>query len=201
MKESPIKSLILRYSLLLLFGLGNLFIIYFIVSPLTIYPVFGALQSLYGAQLLQNSPTTVCDIATNYFPLKVVQNIACIKTTIFFKGYYANIIPACVAGSAYYLLLILSLTTPMNKRMRLKSLVFLIGSFLILNTLRIIIFAIIFSHKGFEIFDVAHAATWYFGSTVLVVLLWFSAVLIFKIKNIPVYTDFKMLLKRAKGEK
>ena len=192
-----IKSVLIRYGILLLLGIGGLFIFYLIVTPLTVYPVFAILNALYGADLLRGDFSNACDIATNIFP--VLKNIACMNTTILFKGYFASIISACIAGSAYYLLIILNLTTPMKKSQRIKSLIFLMFSFLIINILRIIVFAIIFANKGFEIFDVAHAATWYFGSTVLVVLLWFSNVLLFKIHNIPIYTDIKGIISHIKN--
>jgi hypothetical protein len=47
--------------------------------------------------------------------------------------------------------------------------------------------------KGFQYFDVTHMTVWYFGSTVLVVALWFVNVWIFKIKEIPIYTDAKTI--------
>jgi len=113
---------------------------------------------------------------------------------IFIKGFYATIIPACVAGAAYYFLLILNLTTPMGLKKRIGSILFLFSTFLFLNILRIIIFAAIIS-EDFQYFNQAHTFTWYFGSTLLVILIWFTNVKIFKIKDIPVYTDIKSIWK------
>jgi exosortase/archaeosortase len=158
---------------LLILPLGNLWLFYAVFTPITIYPVYWVLHWIYNSQLL-------------------------IGNVIFIKGYYAEIIGACVAGAAYYFLMILNLSTPMHIVKRIKSLIFMFGTFLILNILRIIIFTRLFS-VGYQYFDLTHAVTWYFGSTVLVVLVWFVNVIIFKIDEIPIYTDISALLKAARG--
>ena len=198
MNSSYLREVLLRYFILLILGIGNLFIFYTIFTPLTVYPVFAILDSSYGAELLRGDVTKACDLLTNINAPNIITKSACINTTIFFKGYFASIIPACIAGSAYYLLLILNLTTPMEKRKRTYNLLFITISFLVLNIIRIATFAAIFANKGFEIFNLAHAATWYFGSTVLVILIWFSSVLLFKIKTVPIYTDVKTIINQIK---
>jgi exosortase/archaeosortase family protein len=199
MNKISFKNLIVRYVLLVLLGIPSLFIFYFIFTPLTFYPVFFILKALYGAVITTGSTTIACNTIANSSILpNFLSNIACIDTTLLFKGLYASIIPACIAGSAYYLLTILNLTTPMNKKTRIKSIIFLLSTFLILNILRIVFFAILFVNKGFEYFNIAHSATWYFGSTILVVLLWFSNVLLFKINSIPFFTDLSKLYKHIK---
>jgi exosortase/archaeosortase len=165
-----LASIALRYFLLILLGLGNLWLFYTIFTPLTVYPVFFVLQQAYSAVLLAGN-------------------------TIFFKGYYASIIPACIAGAAYYALCILNLTTPMTLRKRLQSLIFLLAGFLIINTLRILIFAKLL-FVGYAYFDLTHQLTWYLGSTALVILLWLASTAIFKIKAIPIYTDIKTILEK-----
>src|SRR3989344_2665964 len=145
-------GLLSRYIFLIILAIPNFYLIYLIANPLTIYPVFWALQALYGAKLLAGN-------------------------IIFFKGYYAEIIGACIGGAAYYLLIILNLTTPMQVKTRIKSLLFIILSFLILNIVRILIFASLLK-IGYQYFDITHELTWYFGSTVLVVIVWFANVLI-----------------------
>jgi len=170
-------TLCTRYAILVAVAITNLVLgvnglFYTLFTPLTIYPSFYILNAAYGALF----------IAPN---------------TIFFKGYFANIIPACVAGSAYFFLLVLNLTTPMTGKTRVKSLVFLLLSFLILNILRITIFsALVF--QGYKYFEFAHLSTWYFGSTLMVVLLWFANVKLFKITSIPAYTDLKNLFALTK---
>jgi len=156
-------DLIIRYVLLAILPLGSLYIFYAIFTPLTVYPAYWAFNMLYGAKLL------VGDI-------------------IYFKGYYAEIVGACVAGAAYYLLLILNLTTPMRVKKRIKSILFILFSFLIINIVRIIIFGMLFS-KGYQYFDLAHELVWYIGSTLIVVIVWFANVWLFKIRAVPIYTD------------
>lgn len=192
-----LKSIFSRYLILLILGIPSLLIFYLIFTPLTFYPVFFILQKLYGAIITTGNTTIACSTISTSFLSPFLSKIACINTTILFKGYFASIIPACIAGSAYYLLTIFNLTTPMDKKIRIKSLIFLTITFLILNILRILGFAILFVEKGYKYFDLAHAATWYFGSTILVVILWFSNVLIFRINAVPIYTDFKTLIKEA----
>lgn len=181
MDKKEAGFLIMRYVILILLALPNLFIFYAIATPLTVYPVYYILHKVYDAQLL--IPDGLSFWHGDYANLVV---------TIFFKGYYAEIIGACVAGAAYYLLLILNLTTPMSPGKRIKSLAFMFSSFLILNILRIAIFAKLF-FQGYKYFDITHILTWYIGSTLLVVLVWFSNVFLFKIRDIPVYTDMKNL--------
>ena len=175
METREVISLVCRYLILLLIAVFNISLFYYIFTPLTVWPVFAALKQLYSAQLLEGN-------------------------IIFFKGYYASILPACVAGAAYYLLLILNLTTPMHAVKRIKSIVFLMASFLVLNILRIIIFAMMV-FVGYQYFDIAHMLTWYLGSTVIVVAVWFVNVWVFKIEAIPIYTDAFRLFQDVVGSK
>lgn len=163
-----IPGLTVRYLLALLLGIPNLALFYFVFTPLTVYPVFWFLNAVYGAVLLE-------------------------ANTIFFNGFYAQIIPACVAGSAYYLLFALNLMTPMNMKKRFQTLSFLIFTFLALNILRIIFFSSLLT-SGFQYFDAAHKVSWYLGSTFLVVALWFANSKLFRINTIPVYSDVKNIL-------
>jgi len=164
-------SLGIRYLLLLIIGV-NIAALYVALTPATVYPVYLVLQAMYDAVLV--GPQTIA-----------------------FKGYFANIVAACVGGAAYYFLLILNLTTPMKNTMRLKSLVFLLASFYVLNVARIIGFGILFS-KGYRYFDFTHLATWYFGSTLLVVVLWFVNVRLFHIDTTPLYSDVQTLLSEVR---
>jgi len=113
------------------------------------------------------------------------------------EGRTITLIPACIAGSAYLLLLILNLTTPLKPLQRAKSIAFLFISFLLLNIARIFIFILLLINN-FAYFDIAHKITWYFSSIVLVILLWFANVYLFKINSIPFFTDAKSLLRQAK---
>jgi len=169
------KDIILRYLILLTLAFSNLYLFYLIFTPLTVYPVFWILDLISGSSLLGN--------------------------TIVFKGNYIELIPACIAGAAYYLLFILNLTTPMSLDKRIKSLIFINFTFLLLNIARIILFAVLLI-SGYQYFNFAHTLVWYFGSTVLVVIVWFVNVKFFNISSIPVYTDlanlYKLRIKKTK---
>lgn len=172
MRNSEIISLVIRYGILLVLGLA-ISVIYVVMTPLTVYPAYYVFNTLYTA---------------TFYPPNVIA----------FKGYFAHIIEACVAGAAYYFLLILNLTTPMRVAQRVKSLVFLLGSFYVLNVVRIILFGMLF-YKGFKYFDFAHIGTWYAGSTILVVALWFLNIKLFKITSVPGYSDMKRLVVATKN--
>jgi exosortase/archaeosortase family protein len=175
MERREVLSLVVRYGLLVVLGLGNLFMFYKIFTPLTVWPVFWVLDLIYGASLSNGSE-------------------------IMFNGIKVLIIAACVAGAAYYLLLILNLTTRMKMEKRMKSLLFLFGAFLLVNIFRIIVFALLFA-LGFEYFNLAHEILWHFGSTVLLVVIWFVNVWIFGIKEIPVLGDVKRIVSSIRKNK
>lgn len=175
MKLNDSLSIVIRYAILILLSLGNLKIFYLIFTPLTVYPAFWVLKWLYGAQLL-------------------------IGNQIFFSGNYIELVNACIAGSAYYLLIILNLTTPMQIRKRIKSILLILVGFLMINIIRIVVFAIIL-RQSFSFFEATHIWTWYLGGTIIVILLWFANAFILGIKGIPVYTDFRGIYKDIKRKK
>ena len=113
-----------------------------------------------------------------------------------------NIISACVATSAYYLLFMLIIFT---KDIKLKTSInlFLLGSFLILiaNILRIDVLIYIFLEYGRNFFDKFHIFFWQFTSSVYVALIWIFLIWKFKIKNIPIYSDIIYLLSIIKLKK
>ncbi len=171
-KRTPKSYLILiRYLILLAITALTLPLIYKIFTPLTFYP------SAYLLKLSYN-------IAIN-------NDIIIINAKTFIQ-----IIPACIAGSAYLLLLILNLTIPMKLEKRIKAILLSFLILLVLNILRIFFLATLY-HNGFTYFDFTHKLFWYVLSTVFVVFIWLLIVKIYKIKEIPVYTDFKYLLKKA----
>jgi len=154
----------LRYFILILAGFPSLWIFYFIFAPLTIYPVYFLLNLFFDSALIGGN-------------------------SIIISGLPIEIIDACIAGSAYYLLLILNLATPeikIKKRIYMISASFLV--FLIVNILRIFFLSILYINK-FALFDIVHHFFWYFMSIFFVVLIWFVEVKFFKIKKIPFYSD------------
>lgn len=170
---NKIVSLFVRYLILIALGMGNLFLFYWAFTPLTTNLVLFLLSLLDQTILLS-------------------------KDTFIFNSAAISLVPACIAGAAYYLLTILVLSTPNIKlKTRLGILAFSFIVFLVLNSIRIFILAAILGSSWFGFF---HAFFWYFVSTVLVLGIWFLDVKIFKIKSIPVVDDLRALYPRRKKQ-
>ncbi len=170
MKLNPKFRILIRYlTLLLIILLSPLF--YKILIPLTLHPTTLLLKIFFN-NIIYNQDTII------------INQITLIK-----------IIPACTALSAYLLLIILNLTTPIKKlKTRIYSLTFSILSLLILNILRISTLSIL-KYNNLPFFDITHKIFWYFLSTIFVILIWFLTIKIFSIKEIPIYSDVKQLIK------
>jgi len=166
-KESKkIYEIPIRYLILLGF-MFSLPLIYKIFTPLTIYPTTALLDIFYNAEVYKSM--IILDYDT-----------------------YINLIPACIAGSAYLLLLILNLTVPMNLKKRIQSILLSFLILLVLNILRIFILSVLY-HNSAPFFDFTHALFWYLLSTLFVIGIWFYIVKIFSIKEIPIYSDIKTI--------
>ena len=163
---NKITRLFIRYISALLLGIF-ITIFYIIFTPLTVYPVYFVLKMFY--------PVVLSGITLTIYSAKIL------------------LVPACIAGSAYYLLLILNLLTPMKMRTRIKAIVFSFLMLLIINILRILLFSTLFI-EGFKYFDLTHLFFWYVLSIIFVFLIWIMEIKIFKIKEIPIYTDLNYLL-------
>lgn len=169
------KDFLARYIIQILVAIPNLWIFYFVFTPITIYPLYFLFDLFFDAYLVENV-ITVGDIPV-------------------------EIIPACVAGAAYYLLLILNLATPkIEIKKRIKMIFFAFASLLIINILRMF-FLILLYFVDPSLFYITHKVLWYTLSIFLVVGIWFTEVNIFKIKEIPFYSDLKYLYKNIKYRK
>tara|TARA_Y100000034_G_C6714689_1_gene315863 strand:- start:303 stop:536 length:234 start_codon:yes stop_codon:yes gene_type:complete len=71
------------------------------------------------------------------------------------------------------------------------------AAFFILNTLRIFLLGVLFV-SGSVFFDATHKLFWYIISTIFVVGIWFAEVKIFRIKEIPFYSDLNWIYKKIK---
>jgi len=171
--KSDLKAVYLLTRYLVLLGLMfTLPLIYKIFTPLTVY--------------------------STSFLLKILYNVAIYKNFITINALtIIEIVPACVAGSAYLLLLILNLSVELKLLPRLKSMILLFLSLFVLNILRIAFLTILLVNN-FKFFDLTHKFFWYVLSTVFVVGLWFAIVKIYSIKPIPVYSDIKYLTDNIK---
>ena len=176
-KYNEYLSIFIRYLILILVAIPGLYIFYFIFKPLTLYPSFFFLNIFYEANI-RNTTIFVGDLLTgNVVPLEIIN--------------------ACIAGSAYYLLLILNLAVPKIKiNKRIKMLVFAFISFLIISLIRIFVLSTM-AVSGSSFFDVTHKVFWYAFSILFVVGIWFLEVKLFKIKEIPFYSDLEFLFKKS----
>lgn len=168
-----IYFIFLRYVIIALLGLGNLAVFYIIFTPLTVYPVYYILKLFYQVS---------------------IENISLFVTGINSTIFQIDLVEACIAGAAYYLLFILNLSTSISLKKRIYSLLFSFISLLILNILRIIILSFMFVNQ-LAYFDITHKIFWYAVSTIFVIGIWFLTVYIFSIKKIPVYSDLQSILK------
>jgi exosortase/archaeosortase family protein len=172
-QSSKILDLFARYFVILLVGIGNLYLFYKVLTPITVRAV-----------------AAILDLFSN--PL-VIDNM------IFLKRVIIEIVPACVAGSAFYLLFLLVVSTAeMNFKKRFLVLVTSFSILFFLNTLRLVLLVPLVTTPYF---DTIHWIFWHLISTVFVVAVWVSMVFIYKIKAIPVYSDIKFLVSLIKGSK
>lgn len=164
-------SIFFRYIILILVAIPNFYIFYLIFTPLTTYPVNFILNLFIPTYLSPGS--------------------------ILMESVLIQLIPACIAGSAYYFLLVLNLTTPQIKK-RGSAILFSFSSLLVLNILRIVALSFLFYFNS-SWFTFTHKISWYFLSIIFVMFIWFFEVKIFKIKEVPVFSDIKSLVKNIKG--
>jgi exosortase/archaeosortase family protein len=170
-----LTGLLLRYSILILFGILSVKVFYLIFTQLTIYSVYFVLKQFFNVTLLGNF------LWINSSPIEIIG--------------------PCVAGSAYLLMLILNLSIPNIKIIkRIGMLFFTFALLLLVNVLRIVLLSFLFL-SGNSYFDMAHLLFWYIGSILFVVGIWFLSIKIFKIKEIPFYSDIISLLYHSKEHK
>ena len=164
--SKEILELFARYIIIILAGLGNLYIFYKILTPLTI-KVLAILFSLFS-------------------------NPVVFENFISLENILIEIVPACVAGSAFYLLFILVFSTAkINPKKRLKILGVSFLTLFILNILRIILLVLI-SNEPY--FPTAHWVFWHLISTIFVVGIWIKLIYTYDLKGIPIYSDLKHLI-------
>jgi exosortase/archaeosortase family protein len=161
----------MRYLILLLFVLANIFA--FFLPKATIYSAFFIISLFSNATLTNN--------------------------VINLHGANIDLAAACIAISAYYLLLILNLSTPMPLGKRIYSLMLSFSLLFIINTLRITLFSFLFVSLQ-PVFSALHFMTWFIFSSVLVFLVWYANIIFFNVKEIPVYSDLKFLIKSIRNK-
>lgn len=173
MKDKEVADIFLRYVIIFLLGVGNLYIIYFIFEFLTINLTRIILSFIGNVRVSGN--------LFNYNNFKFILN------------------KSCIAGAAYYLLLILVMSVRDIRGIR-RSLMLMIGwtSLFLANILRIILLANVNESPYFDLF---HIVFWHILSIAFVIIIWFSIIKIFKIKSIPFVDDFKKIKEISKKNK
>jgi len=174
--KKTITGIFTRYLIMVLIAIPGLWIFYTIFTPLTIYPIYFLLNLFFEASLSGNVVTVY-----SCFPIEIIE--------------------ACVAGSAYYLLLILNLSTPnilLKKRLKIIAESFL--ALLIINILRILFLSVMYI-SGSGLFDVTHKIFWYLANVIFIVGIWFFMVKSFKLKETPFYSDIKFFVNLKKKAK
>jgi len=161
-----LQDILLRWGILLILFLVPSSILYSILLKGTFYGLFLSLDSIGYAPI-------------NLFPSIRIENEL------------LTLIPACIALSAYYLFFILSLTSGGAPFRRLLALI-LSGIILLFfgNLARLVLLAYILLEFGIPFFEQLHLLIWGIGSTIYVVMVWFFLAWHFRIKKIPIYSDF-----------
>jgi len=166
--KNKFLNILIRYLILILIALPGFGLFYLVFTWATIYPVYFLLDFFFEVFLIGTTIT----IAEN-FPIEIIG--------------------ACVGGGAYFLLLFLNLSLPEIKILkRIKMITFAFASFLIINILRIFLLSLMY-YSSSPFLEIFHKFFWYIGSVLFVVAIWFVEVKIFKLKEIPVYSDLKFL--------
>ena len=169
----PVNDILLRYAIAVIIAIFSLTIpvFYFIFRPLTVLPTAFLLSLFYKTSL---------------------QGIS-----IIVNGMGIEIIDACIAGSAFLLLLLFNiLAREISLKKRIYIFIFDSLSLLALNIFRLV-FLVILLVNGALFFDFVHKLFWYALSTIFVVFIWIISVKIFKIRTIPFISDLKFLLKNS----
>jgi len=112
-----------------------------------------------------------------------------------FNEYTLNIVKYCVTASAYYLytlLVILVYDVSIWKRIKLMLLGYM--AIFTMNIARILILIVILVEKGPENFQLAHDFMGTILSIFYVIIIWILFSIALGIKNIPIITDFKILI-------
>ena len=155
-----------RYFVVFIVGLGDLFLLTLFLSPATVGVVYWILK-MFGEVIFESG-------------------------VFYFNGFDFEIIGACIATSAYYLLFLLVMIT---QKIELKKRLLMLGcgflSLFLLNVSRILI---MISLYWSSVFADVHWWLWHIFSIIFVVGIWFLMVKIFRIKSTPFWDDFQSIL-------
>ena len=172
-QSKKILGLFARYFSMLLIGAGNLYIIYKVLTPLTIH-ILNIILSIFTNTILDGNIIHLSKVGI-------------------------EIVPACVAGSAFYLLLLLLMSTAdIKPETRTKAIITAFAMLFALNLLRILI---LIPMANAAYFETVHWISWHIVSTIFVIGIWLAIVKMYKIKAIPIYSDVKYIKSLIKTKK
>ena len=167
MNNKGLVLILLRYICLLLVGLFILSVTFAqFILIITIYPV--------------------------HFMLNLFFESFVVGSLILVEKVSIELISACLAISAYLLLISLNFLVAMRPLKRILSLIFSVVLLLSLNIARIFVLSL-WIIEDVAYYDIVHKFIWYFLSTILVVGVWFLTAYLFNIKEIPIYSDFRKI--------
>lgn len=132
--------------------------------------------------------------------LKMIDNSAMlIGNKIITASHSLTFIDACVAAAAYLLLTMLILTTE-GLTWKKRAVMFAYGCLMILlfNILRIELLFFILFRFDYSTYITLHLFIWKFLSTIYVFGVWMLLIRWFKVKTVPIYSDFMHILNLVK---
>jgi len=178
MKKDSIRALynvLLRYGLII-FSVFLIPLFYILLKPLTV-------NSLY--------------FITHFF-YNVAVNESVLTFFISGTSFNIEIIDACVAGSAFFLLLILNLSTKGIGLVKRIYLFFFDALLLFLvNLVRLMVIIPLYLQES-AFFPIAHQIFWYGLSILFVIIIWLFGAWVFRIREIPVYSDVFWIIRKNK---
>lgn len=164
-QEKKIFKIFTRYLAIIIIGLGNFYILYKILTPLTIH---------------------VTNLILNIFtPTSLTGSI------IHTKNATIEIASSCIAASAFFLLIVLIFSIlDIKPKTRIYAALTATAILFLFNIARIL-FLIPFIGKPY--FETLHWILWHMVSIVFVLVAYFITIKIYKIKSIPIYSDFRYI--------
>jgi exosortase/archaeosortase family protein len=138
----------------------------------------------------------VFSLWVSYLPLKWLFGASLSGNIISLGGKSIEYVDVCAALSAYFLILaLILLTKDVGFWKGVKM--FVVGSLLVLftNVVRIGVLMWLFANNNIDLFINLHLLTWKLLSGVFVALIWILLVKWFKVKEIPIVSDWNELKK------
>jgi len=141
---------------------------------------------------------TPITVYLSYYLTSLFYDTIQIGNSIGVGGIGFNIINACVAGAAYYLLFLLILgLKDLSFKKGIKMLLSGFAILLVANVLRIFLLIVLNIEFGENYFEAVHLAFWNFISGIFIFLIWIFLVKKFKERDIPYWSDIKYLYSKS----